>query len=78
MTEDDFNEPDFQVDYYLFEDGSLGRVWYDADADEYFDGEVLDEKGRWQERSLEEIMADGEEVSFEEASEHARVLGGVV
>ena len=78
MTEDEYFEPDFQVEYYLLDDQALARVWYDVDADEYFDGEVLGEDGRWQDSSAEEIMHDGEEISYEEASQRARAVGGIV
>jgi len=78
MAEEDYLEPDFEVKYYTLDDGSLARVWYDVDADEYFDGEVLAETGRWAEIPAEEILAEAEEVSYEEASERARALGGAV
>jgi len=78
MTEEDFNEPDYQVDYYLLDDGTIARVWYDVDADEYFDGEFLDERGKWQERPVEEIMAEGEEIDYREAQERVMTLGGTI
>ena len=39
-------EDDYQVDYYLLDDGAVARIWYDVDADEYFGGEVLDRVDR--------------------------------
>ena len=47
MQEDDYSEPDYRISYYLLDDGAVARIWYDADADGYFDGEILDERGRW-------------------------------
>lgn len=72
------DEPEFEVEYYALDDGRMGRVWYDADAGEYVDGEVLDEQGRWQEYPAQEIVTSGEQVPFAEASDRVRTLGGAV
>ena len=72
------SEDDYQVEYYLLDDGAVARIWYDADADEYFDGEALDENGKWQEYPVEEIMADGDEIGFEEARQRIIARGGTV
>ena len=71
-------EDDYQVDYYLLDDGAVARIWYDVDADEYFGGEVLDENSRWQEHPVEEIMADGDEIGHQEARERIIARGGTI
>ena len=78
MQEDDYSEPDYRISYYLLDDGAVARIWYNVDANEYFDGEILDERGRWKECPVEEIMADGVEIDFPEAQEHVAALGGTI
>jgi len=78
MMEEDHFEPDFEVYYYILDDGRLARLWHDVDAGEYVDGEVMDEDGEWDECPVADIMAHGEEISYEEASKRALSFGGTV
>jgi hypothetical protein len=77
MAEDEDFEPDLQVEYFRLNDGRLARVWSHVGARKRADGEVLGKGGRWQELPAAEILAEGERISYEEASEHARFAGGM-
>ncbi|HUT01960.1 MAG TPA: hypothetical protein VM031_05865 [Phycisphaerae bacterium] len=74
---DDFEEG-FEVDYYLLDDDSLGRVRYDVEAGEYVEGEVMDEDGQWHDYPAANILADGEAISYKEAVELARSLDSTI
>jgi hypothetical protein len=70
--------PEFLVEYYLLDDGSIGRAWYDTDAEEYIDAEVMGDDGHWTECSPEEILSNGDEISSSDASGRVMELGGTV
>lgn len=74
MLENDQYERDLTVEYCLFE-GSLARLWFDNDADEYTDGEILDDNGKWVACPTYEILSEGESITDEEAAEYAMALG---
>jgi len=79
--EDDTYEPDYPeytAEYYYLDDGGIGRVWYDVDADAYIDAEIMNEYGQWTESSPEEVMSHGDEVSFSDAAERVAELGGTL
>ena len=81
MAADDLYESDYLdyvVEYFLLDDGSIGRVWYDTDADEYVEAEVLGGDGHWTECSPESVMSNGDEVGFSDASERVMELGGTL
>jgi hypothetical protein len=75
MTEDYDFESELEVEYYLF-DGTVARLWYDVEADEYTDGEILDQDGQWEQCPVYQVLSDGQEISYEEAGDRVRALGG--
>ena len=76
MINEECSEGLFDVEYYRMDDGGLGRLKYDHEIEEYFEGEVMDELGEWHDCPADDILADGKEISTTEARERARELDG--
>lgn len=73
----DSYDPELVVEYYLF-DRSVARLWYDAETEQYIDGEILDRDGEWEKCPVHDVLSEGREVSSEEAAKRARALGATV
>lgn len=73
---DDRREDSYDIEYYLLDDEEVARVKYDPEADEYFDAEILNEYGEWDDCPVWEVLSNGEEISEDEAEERVRELGG--
>ena len=67
-----------EVEYYVLADETVGRVRYDPETKDDVDGEILEETGEWQECSVWESLADGDEITPEEADDRILELGGEV
>ena len=70
--------PEYEVEYYLLDDDTVGRVKYYPEPGDYLDGEVIDESGRWTNCPAVEILMSGELISRVEALQRVRELGGVL
>jgi len=77
MIKESQAKPRFDVEYYLIGE-EVARVKYDPRTEEYFDGEIMDASGEWEECPVNDILMDGREVSEREAFELIRELGGVL
>ena len=78
MTEQDECECTYEIEYYLLDDDSVGRVWFDPATEEYVDGEALTEEGSWEDCPPLDILERGVCLTEAEAREHIRALGGAM
>lgn len=78
MIQESHTDRRLEVEYYLVDGDHVGRVRFDRKAEDYIDGEMIDEDGEWYECSVTEILADGDEITEREARERVRELGGTM
>ena len=73
------NEPDYEIQYFLLDNGTVARIWTECEGDdEYLEGEILTKWGRWNDCPADEIMGAGSELEFDDAVERMRDLDGLV
>jgi hypothetical protein len=75
MDDERYSMVESETEYYLLDNGELGRLEYDPDADEYFDAAILNEFGEWDECAVWQVLSDGEEITPAKAKEFIRQLG---
>lgn len=75
-TWDDFDNEEFAIEYYLLDKQRLARLRRARDGKERFDGEALDENGRWRPCGVDVILSGGRPITVKKARRWARRCGG--
>ena len=67
---------DVYVDYYLRENGEIGRVTYDSVTGEYLGGELMSKSGQWCKYAVNMILRDAALLTPEEADKYVQQVCG--
>jgi hypothetical protein len=79
MKDQQDHEIDYEIQYFILDDGSVARIWTECNGDdEYLEGEFLNKWGKWKDCFVDEILAAGNEIEFDDAVELVRDQGGLI
>ena len=76
MSEEEQDQWTPEVEYYLLPGRQVGRITYDAEANEYYESEIMDSTGRWRAVPAGNILSTGRRISRKEAKKWVKKLGG--
>ena len=76
MCEDTQRGRSYELQYYLLEDREVARVKYDIEADEVFDGQIMDRRGQWAPCPAAVVACDGRPISRKKAKTRVKKVGG--